>query len=320
MSQTIEENRSHESHETLPLAGEVLLITGASRGTGKLMANVAHQLGADVLIGSRSAENYHKAVDEIGEQRLHPFIADLTKPDEVIAATDRMFGEGLHPTAIVQCSAGGMEHFIPKIAMPFVRAVRTYRSGNTDEAKTRLVELNRQIAGFVERDWEFAMGTNYRGPMHLVEEVLRRKDPQTPITYIDYSSIYSSLVDEVPPPPFYRGVATSKGAFEQYLLNNAQRLIGLKLYPAIISGAAMRDTPVGELFEKYVMPLMTDEDRQIFEAGFITMADMVNATVNILRSDHATWESYPLKRFLVGNNVTNTLSPADPIMHVKTAI
>jgi NAD(P)-dependent dehydrogenase (short-subunit alcohol dehydrogenase family) len=68
------------------LTGRVALITGGSKGLGKAMARGMAEMGADVIISSRTEQELKSALDEIlsGTGRRGRYIvADMTRRDQV---------------------------------------------------------------------------------------------------------------------------------------------------------------------------------------------------------------------------------------------
>lgn len=77
------------------LAGKTALITGASRGIGKAMAEVFAQAGAELFICSRKEESIRAAAEEIHRKtgsRVECTAADMVRREDV----DRLAAESLH--------------------------------------------------------------------------------------------------------------------------------------------------------------------------------------------------------------------------------
>src|ERR1700730_9931541 len=72
--------------EMFNLAGKVALVTGGSKGLGKAMARGLAEVGADVVISSRTESELRPALEEIleGTGRKGKYIvADMTSREDV---------------------------------------------------------------------------------------------------------------------------------------------------------------------------------------------------------------------------------------------
>jgi sorbose reductase len=90
------------------LHGKRALVTGASSGIGKKVAQAYLQAGADVVVAARR----HDVLDEVagelagnGAGRVVPIRCDVTEPDQVTAMFDQMTAE-LGGVDIAVCNAG----------------------------------------------------------------------------------------------------------------------------------------------------------------------------------------------------------------------
>lgn len=75
------------------LEGRNILVTGGSKTIGLAVVLDLHNVGAQVIIGTRSRENYHQALVAIQQQnpkfdgeRVYPFVADITSKDQTDTA------------------------------------------------------------------------------------------------------------------------------------------------------------------------------------------------------------------------------------------
>jgi len=78
------------------LTGKAAIVTGGSKGLGEAMAAGLASAGADVLLTSRHADEAEAAAEQIAADFEHKAIgmsADVTKPDEVDAMTQRALDE-----------------------------------------------------------------------------------------------------------------------------------------------------------------------------------------------------------------------------------
>ncbi|GAA2759744.1 SDR family NAD(P)-dependent oxidoreductase [Actinopolymorpha rutila] len=93
--------------ERFSLAGKVALVTGASRGLGRAMAQALGEAGASVAVTARGADGVRRAADELRARgiRAYGVRADVTDPADV----DRMVGEvtrELGPVDVLVNNAG----------------------------------------------------------------------------------------------------------------------------------------------------------------------------------------------------------------------
>ena len=90
------------------LRGKRALVTGASSGIGKNVAQAYLQAGADVAIAARNVEALESIAAELsadGEGNVVPIGCDVTRPDQVSSMVDRVTAE-LGGIDIAVCNAG----------------------------------------------------------------------------------------------------------------------------------------------------------------------------------------------------------------------
>jgi gluconate 5-dehydrogenase len=96
------------------LDGKRALVTGASRGLGRVMALALADAGADIVITGRTAETLERAAAEIRERgRAAATVqADMSVPEECRAACQRVLA-GLGPIDILVNNVGNREVSVP---------------------------------------------------------------------------------------------------------------------------------------------------------------------------------------------------------------
>src|SRR5947207_6841176 len=112
------------------LKGRRALITGASRGLGRAMAQSLAEAGADLVVVGRDEQNLNQAATELRTlgRTVAALAADLTTPEEADRLCDRALAE-CGPIDILINNVGGRRENIPTETMP----LETWR---------RLVDLN----------------------------------------------------------------------------------------------------------------------------------------------------------------------------------
>lgn len=90
-----------------PIAGQVALVTGGSRGIGLAIAARLGRMGARVAICARSAESLERAAEGLRRDAVETLAmaADVTRPDEVTALVERT-RKSLGPVDILVNNAG----------------------------------------------------------------------------------------------------------------------------------------------------------------------------------------------------------------------
>jgi NAD(P)-dependent dehydrogenase (short-subunit alcohol dehydrogenase family) len=90
-----------------PLAGQVAVVTGASRGFGRVVAGALASSGAAVGLVARSAGPLAQTRDELteGGSTAVAATADVTKPDDLAAAIEQVSGQ-LGPVDVLVNNAG----------------------------------------------------------------------------------------------------------------------------------------------------------------------------------------------------------------------
>lgn len=308
-----------EGKEKQPFLGRVILVTGATNGIGNYMAHLAHEFGADIILGTRSVSSYEKMAEDFGGERVYPFIADVTKSDQVQGAFDLLVHLNKVPTDVVLCAAGGLEELLdPKkgVALDTGR-LRRFKG---EERNNRIGELKKAFILEVQNTMEYAEAINYNAQIDLVQKWIQTPS-HGPRRLIFESSLWSSIYgdESVTTPEFYRSIASTKHKFEEWLTENAEWLVAKGIYPAILSGNIVLDSNIGQFVNTLLKPLLTEEEQEVLDESYLFRKDMVLENANILLSDPRTWGKYPLRRFLVrrGEGAKGSLSSDAPIFGVN---
>jgi NAD(P)-dependent dehydrogenase (short-subunit alcohol dehydrogenase family) len=129
------------------LAGEVALVTGASSGIGRHLAELLAAAGAKVALVARRVDRLAEAAAEIAASGGHglPIVCDVTRSDSVAAAVVTAEGE-LGPLSILVNNAG--------------------------------VVVTKPVLQHTEEEWDYVLDTNLKGAwlmarefaQHLVEQ------------------------------------------------------------------------------------------------------------------------------------------------------
>lgn len=100
------------------LHGKKALVTGASSGIGRKVAQAYLQAGADVALAARNLEALERIADELatdGEGKVVPIRCDVTRHDQVTGMVDRAIAE-LGGIDVAVCNAGVID-VVPMLDM-----------------------------------------------------------------------------------------------------------------------------------------------------------------------------------------------------------
>jgi len=110
------------------LDGKVALVTGASRGIGRAIAEAYADAGADVALLARDSERLAEAAAAVQSRgrRAHVAVCDVTDADAVVAAVAGV-GEALGGIDVLVNNAGGNSFSMPLAGMRFSGWEKTFR-------------------------------------------------------------------------------------------------------------------------------------------------------------------------------------------------
>ncbi len=318
--------------ERQPLNREKIFVIGGASGTGAQLTKAAHGLGAEVIVSSTKQERLDALAQTLGQERIHAFVADLTKPEQFYEGLTQLIKhEGMVPTTIVHSAAGGMENFSMGMLLNLRRLARIK---DPQEFETRLIEERQKLKELVLRDRDSTMAVNFYGQVSIIEQLKKLIPSDSQIKDIYWSSIWSDLgkmdsafkdtndISEetgIDVPAFYLGVAGSKGRFVRWQKEHASQLLESGIYTANVSGHIIIDSDVGKMIDRFIIGmLLPEEQREEMKKYYITQQDMVDATIDLIQSDPTTWPEYPNRVFVVGGRpVSRDLSLNDPMFDVK---
>jgi 3-hydroxy acid dehydrogenase / malonic semialdehyde reductase len=84
---------------------DIVLITGASSGIGRATAQRFHQAGARVVLVARRADRLQELAQELGHERVHSVVADITDSEALDSAMENI-PTGFQEISILVNNAG----------------------------------------------------------------------------------------------------------------------------------------------------------------------------------------------------------------------
>jgi NAD(P)-dependent dehydrogenase (short-subunit alcohol dehydrogenase family) len=263
------------------LTGRTILVTGGTSGAGLTAAIAWIDLGAHVVVGSRSEDRYREVAGRLAVGRVHPFIANLAEPSSIDLALRALEHSGVAPTDIVHCAAAGLEPML----RPLLRATAALRRRPPGPERDALLAKHREeMANQASAASALAWRVNVDGPKQLIAGLAPRLPDGARI--IVYASIWSALYAAGAYPAFYHAVAESKHGLEAWLAAEApgwSRLIS----PTVLIGHILSDTSTGMLIDRNLAPLMAEADQPEFRSAYITTADITAAATGLLLEPNA---------------------------------
>jgi NAD(P)-dependent dehydrogenase (short-subunit alcohol dehydrogenase family) len=291
----------------MPLEGRTLLVTGGSSGTGLALVREAHRLGADVIAGSRSTERLAAISEELGGTRFHPFVADITNEAAVSVALGSLAETGLRMTDLVHSSAGGLE----SVVRPLVRQCVALRRVPQSDLPDAIEKARSEIAALVAASLDGAMKVNYVAARALIEKVASRLPAGGTLTV--YTSLWTTFPSRTP--HFYRSVASSKLALDTWIRERAPAWAERGITTAIVSGHIILDSAMGQLIDRFLVPLMPAEGQARFRSYYITTADMVRATIAVLSKPEPARSRAMAMSYVIGpHRILDELSADTPAL------
>lgn len=300
-----------ELHEGQPMWGRRVFLTGASQGPGRAIARMALDLGASVTVGASNLESFNsKAVPVLGTNRVTPFIADLSEPDNVIDRIQEFIASsnGI-PTDIIFSAAAGLKAVLTPVKFDVARLMR-----KKDQEKAEgLKHLKTRIQELVQADEQRSFMINSASHVLILGELFKHLQRGSRVIFL--SSLYSDLYgrDDFTIPDFYQGVAKTKHHFIEFLTKVAPGYQERGIHLAILSGHLLSDTEAGQMLI-WLGNLLPDviyfpDD---IKANLPTTSDMVDETKSLLLSDPQTWRVPHFRYVVAKGKVVDSIDPNIP--------
>jgi NAD(P)-dependent dehydrogenase (short-subunit alcohol dehydrogenase family) len=296
-------------------SGRTIFISGATGGVGAEAARALHALGAEVIVGSRDPSRYAVVATELGRERVHPFIADITDAQQVKRELERMFSSGLAPSDVVHAAAGGMEPLLRDVAR-LVAGLRNVRGAEMDQAHTA---ARKELVPLVVNTRALAMAVNFAAPSRLLEALAARMRDGGSIVF--FSSLWASLYPHPQIPVYYEAVAEAKQALEHWLESKAASWASRHITTAVISANLVLNTRMGYLLDRWCAEPMPPDHRARWRSSYVSSSELVDATLRVLHRSTPNGAGGIVREFLPGpGKVVEHLSAEDPPMQYPVAL
>jgi NAD(P)-dependent dehydrogenase (short-subunit alcohol dehydrogenase family) len=260
-----------------------------------------------VIIGSRDPDRYARTASELGGHRVHPFIADINDSAQVEHALELMHGGKLQPTDIVHAAAGGLEPVLRDVARLTI-GLKRLRGAELDQAHKAACN---EVALLVGATLGLSHSVNFLAPSRLLDLLAPKLLAGGSVTF--YSSLWSSFYPHPQVPAFYRGVAESKQAMEQWLEGRAYEWASSGITTAIISSQPILDTRMGYLLDRFCGELLAPADRDRWLSTCVNCADLVAATIGVVERSGSGSTDGLLRLFLPSSDdLVDHLASDDP--------
>jgi NAD(P)-dependent dehydrogenase (short-subunit alcohol dehydrogenase family) len=292
-----------------------VLITGGTGGVGLEAARALRAHGAEIIIGSRDPARYAVAAAELGDQGVHPFIADIADSRQVERQLELMRSSGVEPTDVIHSAAGGMEPLLRDLAR-LMTSLRKLRGGDLDQAHAAARD---ELAPLVVGTRELAMTVNCLAPSRLLDQLVPRLPAGGSVTF--YSSLWASLYPHPQVPIYYEAVAEAKQALERWLENRAGTWASRRITTAVISANLVLDTRMGYLLDRLCSDLMPSADRERWRSTYVSCSELVEATLDVLGRTGPDSLGGLVRLYLPGPGaVVDRVGPDDSPMHLPVAL
>lgn len=177
----------------LELAGKKAIVTGGSRGIGKVIARVLASEGVDVAISSRNEEQLTASARELATatgRRIVPLVADTGKEQDVNRLVQRAIDE-----------LGGVDILVNNAALPGGISPATKLEQIVDEHA--LEDINIKVVGYLRTARALAPHLVSKGWGRIINigglAIYRTGRPVATLRNVGVAAITKNLADELGP-------------------------------------------------------------------------------------------------------------------------
>lgn len=266
----------------------------------------------NVFIGTRNLENYNKALNHLGRRNIdtssgvYPFIADLTRTDQIEQAANEVINLGIVPTDLIFSQAGGMEgftaelfskHLDPISAYTFQTPIEELDLQSRRDVDQLLKNMRDDLMIWTEEAMPAAIAVNYQATFDTIE-IIASMFNHFNVMYLNSDWGHKSGEKGVEIPLVYRPVDRSKAMVRDRLREEGQMLRKEGIPTCELTASLVNDTRVGKMFNDFFLNLMDSQQRDAIKNSSILRSDVSTAARNIFKRDSATWPKTPWEMFV----------------------
>jgi NAD(P)-dependent dehydrogenase (short-subunit alcohol dehydrogenase family) len=293
------------------MSARTVLITGGTSGLGLETVRALHGAGATVIVGTRDPAHHESLAEELGNERLHGFVSDIADPEALERRVEAMRESGLRPTDVVHAAAGGLEPVLRTLAR-VMTGLKKLEGAELEKAHRAAIA---ELAPLVAESRDLALAVNLSGPAWLLDRLVPDLPAGGTVTF--YSSLWTSFYPHPQVPIYYQNVADSKRQMELWLEARARGWSERGITTAILSSTWIANTRIGQVLDRFCAEVLPDAEREQWRATYVTCAEMVAATLDVMRDAPGGL----VRRFLPGpGRVVGNMGPDDHPMTFAAAL